>query len=283
MRKLKRRIKPWFENDMGKLYLSECTKILPMFKNKIDLVVTSPPYDNMRLYKGFKFDFRTIARGLVDSLKEGGVIVWVVADQTDNFTESGNSFRQALYFKRLGLNIYDTMIFRKVMIIPMNVRRYNQGFEYMFIFSKGKVKTFNPILEQSKSYFHGKVEDYSKRKSAASRDKSIMPAGDLIYEANKYKKRDNVWTYKTGYMGTTKDKIAFKHPATFPEKLARDHIISWSNEGDLVLDPMCGSGTTCKMAHMLNRRWIGIDMTEEYLEITKSRIKGISKRISIFE
>ena len=282
MRKLTRRIKPWYTNNLGKIYHSECTKVLANLKNKIDLVVTSPPYDQMRAYKGFKFDFRAIANGLADSLKEGGVIVWVVADQTDNFTESGNSFRQALYFKRIGLKIYDTMIFRKVMVIPMNTDRYSHEFEYMFIFSKGKVKTFNPIKAQSKSFFPGKIEDYSKRKSAASRDKSIMPAGDSKFESNRYKKLGNIWTYKTGHGSTTKDKIAFKHPATYPEKLASDHIISWSNEDDLVLDPMCGSGTTCKMAHSLNRRWIGIDMTEEYCDITKQRVESIAKINSLF-
>ena len=283
MRKLTRRIKPWYTNNLGKIYHSECTKVLANLKNKIDLVVTSPPYDKMRKYKGFKFDFRSIARGLADSLKEGGVIVWVVGDQTDNFTESGNSFRQALYFKRLGLKLYDTMIYKKAHAMPMNTDRYSQEFEYMFVFSKGKVNTFNPIKAQTKNFKPDKVYDYAKRKSSSStNDTGIMPAGKSIFMSNRYKIIGNIWTYRTGYGATTKDKIAFKHSAVYPEKLASDHIISWSNEGDLVLDPMMGSGTTCKMAQSLNRRWIGIDMAEEYCDITKQRVESIAKINSLF-
>ena len=282
MRKIKRRIRPWYKNELGKIYHSECTKILSNLKNKVDLVVTSPPYDDMRSYKGFKFDFRKIARYLADSLKEGGVIVWVVADQTKDYTESGNSFRQALYFKRIGLYIHDTMIYRKSNIIPMPVKRYDQEFEYMFIFSKGQPKVFNPIKIQTKNYNPNKIYDHSKLKNVSAKDGGVMRFDDKKYQSNRYKKLGNVWTYRTGFGGTSKDKIAFEHPATFPEKLARDHIISWSNEGDLVLDPMCGSGTTCKMAQMLNRRWIGIDMTESYCEITRKRIESVSQINPLF-
>jgi DNA modification methylase len=280
MRKLNRRIKPWFKNDMGKIYHSECTKVLSILKNKIDLVVTSPPYDAMRKYKGFKFNFRAIARALAESLKEGGVIVWVVGDQTKDYTESGNSFRQALYFKRIGLHIYDTMIYRKASAMPMPNRRYDPQFEYMFVLTKGSPNTFNPIEVPTRNFSFNKIKDHTTFKSASTRDSGAFRADDKKYQSRKMKKLGNVWTYPIGT--NTKDKIAFEHPATYPEKLARDHIISWSNEGDLVLDPMCGSGTTCKMAQSLNRKWIGIDMTEDYCEITKQRIESVSQKISLF-
>ena len=277
MRKLTRRIKPWYINNLGKIYHSECTKVLRQLKNKVDLVVTSPPYDKMRKYKGFKFDFRAIANGLADSLKEGGVIVWVVGDQTKDYTESGNSFRQALYFKRLGLKLFDTMIYYKASAMPMPGRRYDPQFEYMFVLSKGNPKTFNPIKIPTKNYSIDKIYDHSKLKNISARDGSAFRGDDKKFQSNKLKKLGNVWIYRTGYGATTKDKIAFKHPATYPEKLASDHIISWSNKGDIVLDPMCGSGTTCKMAQLLKRRWIGIDMTEEYCDITKQRVESIAK------
>ena len=280
MRKLTRRIKPWYTNNLGKIYHSECTKVLRQLKNKVDLVVTSPPYDNLRKYKGFEFNFRAIANSLADSLKEGGVIVWIVADQTKDYTESGNSFRQALYFKRIGLKLYDTMIYNKASAMPMPNRRYDPQFEYMFVLSKGNPKTFNPIEVPTKSYRHDKVNDHNKHKNTSSRDSGTMKHDNKIYQSRKFKKLGNVWTYKIG--DNTKDKIAYQHPATYPEKLARDHIISWSNEGDLVLDPMCGSGTTCKMSHILKRRWIGIDMTEEYCDISKQRIKSIEKINPLF-
>jgi len=280
MRKLDRRIKPWYTNNLGKIYHSECTKVLRQLKNKVDLVVTSPPYDQMRAYKGFKFDFRAIANGLADSLKEGGVIVWVVGDQTKDYTESGNSFRQALYFKRIGLKLFDTMIYRKTSAMPMPGRRYDPQFEYMFVLSKGNPKTFNPIEVPTKNYRHDKVKDHNKLKSTSASDGGAMRHDNKIYQSRKFKKLGNVWTYRIG--DNTKDKIAFIHPATFPEKLAQDHIISWSNEDDLIIDPMMGSGTTCKIAHSLKRRWIGIDMTEEYCDIAKQRIESIAKINSLF-
>ena len=91
------------------------------------------------------------------------------------------------------------------------------------------------------------------------------------------KTKTNIWEYAVGLGGTTRDKIAFRHPATFPEKLAEDHILSWTNQDDIVFDPMCGSGTTCKMALLNNRKYLGCDISEEYVEISKERIKMYSQ------
>ncbi len=249
------------------IWQGDCAELLKQFEDgSIDLVVTSPPYDNLRNYKGFKFPFEDIAIELTRVIKSGGVIVWVVNDATIEGSESGTSFRQALYFRELGLNIHDTMIFRKRNPVPQIYRkRYTNEFEYMFVFSKGLVKTHNPIMVDC---LHAGLElstttykNYSKNDQV--RSKIANPVKDK-------KLKGNIWEYVVGK--NKEDQEAKEHPAPFPCELARDHILSWSNEGDLVLDPMCGSGTTCKVAAQLNRRFIGIDISEQYVKLAKSRI-----------
>ena len=222
----------------------------------VDLTVTSPPYDNLRTYKGFSFNFESIANELYRITKPGGVVVWVVGDATIQGSESGTSFKQALYFKDIGFNIHDTMIYRKLNAMPNpNSRRYRQAFEFMFVLSKGLPKTFNPIQVEIRRKDIGKqrkvdgsLENYSKQ-----------------YTTNKYRKIDNIFEYGVGGQKTD-------HPAIFPEQLAHDHIITWSNESEIVFDPMCGSGTTLKMAKQLGRNFLGFDISNEYVEITKQRI-----------
>jgi DNA modification methylase len=236
--------------------------------DSIDLVLTSPPYDDLRNYKGFNFPFEKIATQLKRVIKPGGIIVWVVADATIAGSETGTSFTQALYFKSLGLNLHDTMIFRKKNPIPQIYRkRYNNEFEYMFIFSKGTVKTHNPIMVDC---LHAGLElgsttykNYSRNDQ--TRTKLANPVKDK-------KIKGNIWEYVVGK--NKEDQEAKGHPAPFPCELAMDHIMSWTNEGDLVLDPMCGSGTTCKMANKLGRDFIGFDIGREYIELAKSRIFG---------
>lgn len=230
----------------------------------IDLVLTSPPYDNLREYNGFQFDFRSIAKQLYRVLKPGGVCVWVIGDATVKGSETGSSFRQALYFMECGFNLHDTMIYEKSGIpFPSSVR-YNQSFEYMFVFSKGKPKTIN-LIRDKVNVMAGESRKNTRQRTkdgwAKSEGWSIAPFGI----------RSNIWRYKTGMNKSTKDKCAFEHPAIFPEELAKDHIISWSNEGDTILDPFNGSGTTTKLALQLNRQFIGIDVSEEYCKIAKVR------------
>jgi site-specific DNA-methyltransferase (adenine-specific) len=145
--------------------------------------------------------------------------------------------------------------------------RYAPYFEYMFVFSKGKPKTFNPIKDRKNKSF-GKINSGN---TARQKDGSTKPTGSYI--PKEFSIRPNVWTYDVGKNKDTKDEIALKHPARFPEMLAKDHILSWSNERDLILDPFLGSGTTAKMAKQLNRKFIGIEISEEYLKITKERLK----------
>ena len=213
----------------------------------IDLTVTSPPYDDLRDYEGdWDFNFKDLAQELYRVTKEGGVVVWVVGDQTIEGSETGNSFRQALYFKKIGFNLHDTMIYEKnTSAYPASKEgdRYTQIFEYMFVFCKGKVNANLVCDKENKWAGHtnwGKNTDRQK-------DGTLKEKGD-IKSVPQYSPRNNIWKYSVGGNVGQSDKIAYKHPATFPEQLAADHIKSWSDKSDVIFDPMCGSGTTLKMA-----------------------------------
>jgi DNA modification methylase len=242
------------------------TELKKLQSSCIDLTVTSPPYDNLRDYNDYSFDFKVIAAELFRVTKEGGVVVWVVGDAVVKGSETGTSFRQALYFMELGFRLHDTMIFQKNASSSMpNPNRYSQEFEYMFVFSKGSPKTVNKIKDKKNKYA-GVV------KTRTYRDKV---SGEMVYRKDtttipEFGFRFNIWKYNIGGGKTTTDKIT--HPAMFPERLAKDHIISWSNEGDTVLDPFAGSGTTLKMARQLNRNYIGIEISQEYCDIIEKRL-----------
>lgn len=234
----------------------------------IDLVVTSPPYDNMRSYEGKAFtEFNAIVKQLHRVVKPGGIVAWIVGDQTKDGDESGTSFRQALHFKDCGFNLFDTMIYEKS---PKgaagNNKAYWQCFEYMFIFSKGSPKTINLICDR-------------RNKEIRSGDNGTrrLPDGRLLKGwrggYNEYGRRTNIWKYLTGKGHSATDKTAYLHPAIFPEKLAEDHILSWSNEGDIVYDPFCGSGTTPLMAQVNNRLYIGSEISEAYCAVAERRIE----------
>ena len=244
--------------------------------NSIDLTLTSPPYDDIRNYnkqvktkKGdkFSFDFDGIVNQLYRVTKDGGVVVWVVNDQVKNGGETGNSFRQALKFIEKGFTLYDTMIYMKNGAPFPEKTRYSQVFEYMFVFSKGSPKTVN-ILKDKKNKWAGHTNFGKRVMRTKDGELKEMPKFEISEYGNRYK----VWNYSTGKNYSTKDDFAFEHPAIFPEELAEDHILSWSNEGDIVLDPMVGSGTTSKMAKLNNRNFIGYDVNQEYISIANRRV-----------
>lgn len=238
----------------------DCVEGLRLLKdNSVDLTVTSPPYDNLRTYNGYSFDFESVAKELYRVTKEGGVVVWVVGDATVKGSETGTSFRQALYFMECGFRLYDTMIWSKPSPACPTEGRYYDTFEYMFILSKGKPKTLNLICDH-KNKSAGAV---SKKETRSCReDRKTLDKKRIVKE---YSRRFNVWEISRGHNKT-------KHPAVFPEQLANDHIISWSNEGDIVLDPFSGSGTTHKMALLNNRKFIGFEVSQEYVDIDNQRI-----------
>ena len=248
--------------------MEEMTK---MQEGSIDLTVTSPPYDNLRTYEGSlqwnEGIWKQVLEGLYRVTKKGGVVVWVVGDATIKGSETGTSFKQALYAMECGFNLHDTMIWNKGSFTAVGSlkTRYAPTWEYMFIFTKGKMKTFNPLIDRENKHKNGTV---SRKKRLA--DGSIGYIGKTTTR-KPFGQRFNIWNQSPDNKQ--------KHPAPFPEQLAHDHIISWSNEGDTVFDPFLGSGTTGKMAKQLNRSFIGIEKVEKYFDIANERIKTIQPEL----
>lgn len=247
----------------------------------IDLTVTSPPYDNLRTYNGnieqWSFEkFQGIAKELYRVTKQGGVVVWVVGDATIKGSETGTSFKQALYFKEIGFNLHDTMIYQKDACPFPETNRYYPAFEYMFVFSKGKPKTANLIADKPNKRYGEKITG-----TCRNSDGTLKPHTAVKNKTNrtvkKFGVRTNVWLYSVGKWKATKDDYAYKHPAIFPEQLAQDHILSWSNEGDVVLDPFMGSGTTAKMAVLNDRHYIGFEISSEYFDIACQRLQALDE------
>jgi len=241
----------------------------------IDLVVTSPPYDNLRTYNGFSWDFEALARELFRVVKKGGVVVWVVGDATVNGSETGTSFRQALYFKEIGFNLHDTMIYQ----VPGTGAKgsnycYWQVFEYMFVLSKGMPKAVNRLRDKRNVRFGSVSTAGDKQRATGTR----LHGKNNRTVVQEYGYRDNVWKILCGNNGDD----GTMHPAQFPEELARDHILSWSNENDLIYDPFMGSGTTAKAAHQLKRNWIGSEISSEYVELANKRLEPYLAQESLF-
>ena len=250
--------------------------------NSVDLVVTSPPYDTLRSYQdlvedmkeeynGYSFPFEQIATELSRVVKKGGVVVWVVGDAVIKGGETGSSFRQALYFMEKGFRLHDTMIYEKngsSFPARRDGNRYSQLFEYMFVFSNGaKPKTANLICDKLNRW-----AGYTTFGQCTYRNKKGELVERNIKPIPEFSPRNNIWKYNTGKNYSTKDKVAFDHPAIFPEALAEDHILTWTVPGDIILDPFCGSGTTAKMAFLNDRNYIGIEISPDYCEISEQRL-----------
>jgi site-specific DNA-methyltransferase (adenine-specific) len=248
--------------NLNKIYNENCLETMArMNDNFVDLTVTSPPYDNLRKYNGYSFPFEEIAKELFRVTKEGGVVVWVVGDATINGSETGTSFKQALYFKECGFNLHDTMIYKKnSSSFPSSLsgKRYTQIFEFMFVFCKYRIKSHNLIIDKKNKWagfssFDGKID-----------------------KVKEHSPRENIWEYVTSFNDDT------GHPAVFPEQLAADHIRSWSNENDIVYDCFGGSGTTAKMAHILKRNWILSEISTEYCKLAEKRIAPYLMQKTLF-
>ena len=262
------------------LYNGDCLEVMKGIKdNSVDLTVTSPPYDNLRTYNGnidqWSFDkFQQIAKELYRITKAGGVVVWVVADATISGSETGTSFKQALYFKEIGFNLHDTMIWNKENCSSIGaLNRYENTFEYMFVLSKGKLNTANIIKDKPNKRAgekqHGSIrqKDGTVRKTSQYGKRAIAEFG----------RRQNVWN-----VFPVKSPQERLHPAPFPIQLASDHILSWSNEQDIILDPFMGSGTTGVACQHLNRNFIGIELDEGYFNIAKQRIEKAHETKELF-
>lgn len=257
------------------LYHGNCLDVMSSWKDCIiDLTITSPPYDNLRTYNGSLDWGEHVWKPIIDEIyrvtKDGGVCVWVVNDATINGSETGTSFKQALYFKETGFNIHDTMIWNKNSCRYPETNRYYPSFEYMFVFSKKKPKTYNLIKDRQNKHAGAKL---ARKKNNRGVDGVIRENSAYKNEKNRklkeYGTRYNIWNID--HSGTEGSK---EHPATFPEHLVNDHIISWSSVNDTVLDLMMGSGTTGVACKNLNRNFIGIEKDETYFNLAKNRIEN---------
>ena len=258
----------------NQIICGECSQVMSTFpNNSIDLTVTSPPYDNLRIYNGYEFNFEAIAQQLYRVTKEGGVVVWVVGDATVNGSETGSSFKQALHFKEIGFNLHDTMIYQKKRWTPLSHNRYEQVWEYMFVFSKGKPTTFNPIMRKNESI----RKLIGTKRHDGNKLQQLHGAGNYVKNQSI---EVNIWPIANGNNGQSSD--TFTHPAVFPEELVIKHILSWSLEGNVVLDPFIGSGTTALAAIKLNRNYIGIDISQGYCDLAEQRIHNATRQIDMF-
>ena len=247
--------------ELNTLYNENCLETMKrMPSGYVDMIITSPPYDDMKDYNGYTFDFYATAREMHRILKDGGVIVWIVNDQTKNGSESGTSFKQALFFMNLGLNLHDTMIWHKPNAFNFGSNLcYRQLFEYMFVFSKGRPKSIH-LIHDVPNRCAGQVVSGGRKHTDGSRDpyRSVM---------KEWKRRDNVWDVPVGT-----ENVDF--PAVFPLQMVKDHIVTWSDESDIVYDPFMGSGTTALACIQTKRQWIGSEISSEYCEKAEKRIMG---------
>lgn len=251
--------------DLNKIYNQNCIETMSRMSDEIvDMTITSPPYDDLREYNGYHFPVEEIAAQLYRVTKPGGVVIWVVGDRTVKGSESLTSFEHAFKFREAGFRVHDTMIYAKNNPIPSDCgKRYRQCFEYMFCFSKGQPKTFNPLTQKIK-----------QEKAFKSFRITKVGRNDLAHDhvAPKERKMNNIFYYNVG-TSSSRDKVAFNHPAIFPEQLVEDQIRTWTNEGELVYDCFMGSGTTAKVAHLLKRSWIGSEISGEYVQIASERLE----------
>jgi site-specific DNA-methyltransferase (adenine-specific) len=273
-------MKPYYENDLTTIYNGNCLEVMDNLieeGTKVDCVITSPPYDDIKNYNNtlsWNFDiFKKVAKRLYELLNVGGTIIWVVGDKTHNGSESLTSFNQVIYFNSIGFNLHDTMIYRKKNYVPLTHNRYEQEFEYIFVLTKGKIKTFNPIKIQCK---YAGTSTYGKPSYYKNEDDTLTNTKEKLI-INDYKIKGNIFEYNTGSMYTGN----IKHPAMFPFDLAKDMIQSWTNKGDIILDCFAGSFTTNVFSEQMNRINIGIELETKYCDIGIDRLSKLQMRMDI--
>ena len=255
-------------------YNMDCVEGMKQIPDEtIDMTITSPPYDNIRDYKGYSFDYKKTLDEIFRVTTRGGVCCWIVADQTVNGSETGTSFKQALYAKEIGFNIHDTMIWAKDTTAIPESTRYFQTFEYIFVLSKGSPKSFNPIQDRANKWRGTNVHGTYREKDGQTKRRGEKATETEISD---YGTRFNVWDVSVEHNNQT------GHPAVFPQKLVRDLMVSWSNEGDKILDPFLGSGTTRIVAYDNNREFVGYEISKEYFDKEEERFENHTAQLSLF-
>jgi DNA modification methylase len=266
---------------LNQILQADCLKELAFFDdNSIDLTVFSPPYDGIRDYKNnWVFNFVELGKHLFRVTKDGGVAVVVIGDGTKNFAKSLTSFRLAVnWVDDIGWKLFESVIYKR----DGNPgawwnQRFRVDHEYILMFFKGnRPKTFHKEHLMIPSKHAGKIYSGTDRLTNGG-FKKIEPKA-----VNPMKCRGTVWEYSTS--NTEGNRLKLQHPATFPDKLASDLILCFSEPHDVVLDPMCGSGTTCVQAKLNNRQFIGIEISEEYCDIARKRlqIEAQANQVSMF-
>jgi len=256
---------------VNKIICGDCLEVMAEMPNGcIDCVVTSPPYDDLRKYNGYTFEFEPISSELFRIMGDGAVLVWIVSDATVRGSETGTSMKQALHFKSIGLRLYDTMIWYKGVQTTPTEGRYYAAWEFMFVFSKGLPSCVTLLCDRAN------VSAGSRRQSLRNCRKEKRVYGGKVFTTQPFGRRFNVWTVNPTC-------VKNNHPAVFPLQIAKDHIYSWSNNESVVIDPMCGSGTTCVAAKMLGRNYIGIDISEEYCQIARDRLNALDTGVPVAE
>jgi site-specific DNA-methyltransferase (adenine-specific) len=238
--------------------------------NCIPLTVTSPPYDKLRRYGGQRWSFETfekVARQLFRLTMPGGVVLWVVQDGTVDGSLTGTSARQWLYFQQIGFDLNSVLILA-TRGWRSQTSRYANQFHFGFVLSKGRPRAFHPIRDRINSTAGQRLR-CSRR--SASGEAVTTYNGDRRLGLHGY--RANVWFYDVGGGKSTKDRYASRHEALMPEQMARDLIISWSRPGDLIFDPFCGAATTCKMALLSHRHYLGIEAHALYYRLALRRMR----------
>ncbi len=254
---------------LNKIICGDCVEVLKSIPdNSIDLVVTSPPYDGIRKYNGFSFNLHSTGKELFRVLKDGGIIAMVIQDQTKNFGKSLTSFKTIIdWCENVGFKLFETIIYKKHGAEgAWWTKRFRVDHEYIPIFLKGERPAYfnkEPLKIPSK---HG-GKTMTGCATRLTNGKTLKSKRVFI---NPMKCRGTLWDYTTCGDGT---RLKHQHPATFPDKIPVDFIRCFCPKNGIVLDPFIGSGTTALAAIQLNRNYIGIDISKEYCELAKKRIR----------